>query len=113
MDVVRSPGVDIGQLVENARRAVSGKTPMEALKAFCNLHRGVNAKKERETAPERLREHPLQALFPATVMSRDWPRHRETTWIERKQYTLRGRRDRHSCSDDSGLRDPGQDRGAW
>lgn len=66
-----SPGADISQLVENARKAVSGKTPIEALKAFCNLHHGVDAKQARESALERLRNHPLQALFPATVMSRD------------------------------------------
>jgi hypothetical protein len=71
MGLVSSPGVDISELVENARKAVSGKTPIEALKAFCNLHHGVDANQARETALERLRNHPLQALFPATVMSRD------------------------------------------
>lgn len=71
MGLVSSPGVDISKLVENARKAVSGKTPIEALKAFCNLHHGVDAKQARESALERLRNHPLQALFPATVMSRD------------------------------------------
>jgi hypothetical protein len=68
---ISSPGVDISQIVENARKAVSGKTAIEALKAFCNLHRGVDAKQARESALERLRNHPLQALFAATVMSRD------------------------------------------
>jgi hypothetical protein len=71
MGRVSSPGVDISKLVENARKAVSGKPPIEALKAFCNLHHGVDAKQARESALERLRNHPLQALFPATVMSRD------------------------------------------
>jgi len=71
MGLVSSPGVDIRRLVENARKAVSGKTAIEALKAFCNLHHGVDAKQARETALEGLRSHPLQALFPATVMSQD------------------------------------------
>ena len=71
MGSVSSPGVDISKLVENARNAVIGKTPIEALKAFCNLHHGVDARQARESALERLRNHPLQALFPATVMSRD------------------------------------------
>lgn len=71
MGRVSSPGEDISRLVENARKAVSGKTPIEALKAFCNLRRGVDTKQARESALERLRNHPLQALFPATVMSRD------------------------------------------
>lgn len=71
MGLVSSPSVDISKLVENARKSVSGKTSIEALKAFCNLHHGVDAKQARERALERLRNHPLQALFPATVMSRD------------------------------------------
>lgn len=71
MNLVSSPGVDISKLVENARKEVSGKTPIEALKAFCNLYHGVDANQARESALERLRNHPLQALLPATVMSRD------------------------------------------
>lgn len=71
MSRVSTPGVDISNLVENARKAVSGKTLVEALKAFCNLHRGVDVKRERESALERLRKHPMQAYFPATVMSWD------------------------------------------
>ena len=71
MGLIQSPGVDISQLVENARNSVKGKENTEALKAFANLHRGANAKEMRESALKRIREHPLQALFPATVMSRD------------------------------------------
>lgn len=71
MGRLSSPGVDISKLVENARKAVSGKTSIEALKAFCNLHQGVDVKEARESVLERLRNHPLQALISATVMSRD------------------------------------------
>lgn len=71
MGVISTPGVDISELIENARNAVRGKSPIEALRAFANLHRGANVKQMRENATERLRNHPLQALFPATVMSRD------------------------------------------
>lgn len=71
MGRVSSPGVDISKLVENARKAVSGKTPVEALKAFCNLHHGVDIKEARDSALERLRSHPLQALISATIMSGD------------------------------------------
>ena len=71
MACVNSEAVDISKLVDNARKAVSGKTPIEALKAFCNLHHGVDAKHARESARERLRKYPLQALFPATVVSKD------------------------------------------
>ncbi len=66
-----SPGVDISEIVENARNAVRGKMVADALKAFCNLHPGVDVQKARETAERRLADHPLQALFPATVISRD------------------------------------------
>lgn len=41
MGVISTPGVDISELVKNARRAVSGKSPIDALKAFANLHRGA------------------------------------------------------------------------
>lgn len=71
MGLISTPGVDINQIVENARNAVKGKTPQDALKAFANLHQGARAQQIRDDAIERLRNHPLQALFPATIMSRD------------------------------------------
>jgi len=71
MGLVSSPSVDISELIDNARKAVSEKTPVEALRAFCNLHRGVDVNRARETAIEGLRNHPLQAMLPLTVMSRD------------------------------------------
>lgn len=71
MGVIKTPGMDISELVENARKSVRGKDAVEALKAFANLHGGVNAKEARDSAIERISQHPLQAMFPATVMSRD------------------------------------------
>ena len=71
MSVISSPGMDITQLVENARKSVQGKEPVEALKAFANLHSVANAKQLRESAIKNLRNHPLQALFPTMVMSHD------------------------------------------
>jgi len=71
MGLIKTPGVDISEIVENARKAVRGKEAIEALKAFVNLHRGVNAQKARESAIERIRQHPFQAMFAATVMSSD------------------------------------------
>jgi hypothetical protein len=71
MGVIQTPGTDITQLVENARKSVSGKSGREALLAFANLHRGVNAEDLRKSALERMRQFPLQSLFSATVMSRD------------------------------------------
>lgn len=71
MGVIKTPGVDISEVVENARNAVRGKDAMEALKAFATLHHGADTKEARESAIERIRQHPLQSMFPATVMSRD------------------------------------------
>lgn len=71
MGLVRTPGVDITQIVENARKSVAGKSAQEALLAFANLHGGANAEDLRSSALERIRQYPLQSLFSATVMSRD------------------------------------------
>jgi hypothetical protein len=71
MGVIRTPGVDISQLAEKARKSVTGLSAQEALLAFANLHRGANAEELRSSALERMRQHPLQSLLAATVMSRD------------------------------------------
>lgn len=71
MGLIRIPGVDITQIVENARKSVTGKSAQEALFAFANLHGGANAEELRSSALESMRQHPLQSLFAATVMSRD------------------------------------------
>lgn len=71
MGLISTSGVDISQLVENARKSVSGRSATAALRAFANLHQGVKVDKMRESALERMRQHPLQSLFSATVMSHD------------------------------------------
>lgn len=71
MGVIQTPSVDISKLVENARKSVSDKSAIDALKAFANLHRGAKFDEMRESALERMRQHPLQSLFSATVMSHD------------------------------------------
>lgn len=71
MGLISTSSIDITELVENAPKAVKGKTPIEALRAFATLHRGVNVKQLRENALKRLRDHPLQALMSATMLSRD------------------------------------------
>lgn len=71
MGVIQTPSVDITKLVENARKSVSDKSAIDALKAFANLHRGAKFDEMRESALERMRQHPLQSLFSATVMSHD------------------------------------------
>jgi len=71
MRPISSSEVDISEIVEQARNAVSGKTADEAIKAFANLHPSVRVKDLRESAIKRLQEYPLQGLLPATIMSRD------------------------------------------
>lgn len=68
---IRTAGVDISQLVENARKSVTGKQATEALLAFVNLHRGVNVDELRENALERMQRFPLQFLSGVDIMSRD------------------------------------------
>lgn len=71
MGLIRTPGIDITQIVENARKSVTGKSAQEALLAFANLHRGADVEELRGTVLERMRQHPLQSLFSSTVVSRD------------------------------------------
>ena len=71
MGVILSRGVDIGQIVEDARNAVKGKSPVEALKAFVDLISGENAKELREITIKQIRSYPVQSLFSGTRMSHD------------------------------------------
>ncbi len=71
MNLIETPRVNIGQLVEDVRNTVGNKEPSEALKEFVNLYSGANAKELREKATELLQTHPFHALSSETVMSRD------------------------------------------
>jgi hypothetical protein len=71
MGVVTSGPVDITELVDNARNAVTGKGPVEALTTFANIHRGARVTRLRSQSEEMLRQRPLQALISATHVSRD------------------------------------------
>lgn len=71
MGMITSPTIDISEIVETAINAVKGKSTLDALAAFANIYRGARVAKIREFSEKMLREHPLQALFAATHMSRD------------------------------------------
>ena len=71
MGVIRSRGVDIGQIVEDARNSVKGKALDKALEAFVNELEGENFGRLRESTIKQIRSYPVQALFSATVMKRD------------------------------------------
>lgn len=71
MATIQTPGIDITQLVDRARSAVSDKSIQDALLAFTNLHLGANVDELRRSTIEKMQHHPLQFLFSATVLSRD------------------------------------------
>ena len=69
--VFSSDGIDITQIVEASRSEVSGKTPIDALKAFVNLSQGMRISEMQDSAIKQLKQHPLSSLFGGTYMSRD------------------------------------------
>lgn len=71
MQLISTPGVDITQFVENARKSVSGKSTTEALLAFANLHCGVKVDEMRERALKQMQQFVSYSLFSSTVMSCD------------------------------------------
>ncbi len=71
MGVIRSPGVDITELVKQARQAVSCKPAIDALKLLANIHPGERVATLREGVIERMRQFPLQWIFESTTFSRD------------------------------------------
>jgi len=71
MGVIASDGIDITQMVEAAKSAVSQKTPIDALKAFANLSQGMHISEMQDSAIKQLKQHPLSSLFGGTYMSRD------------------------------------------
>lgn len=71
MGVISSDEIDITQLVEAAKSAVSEKTPIDALKAFANLSQGMHISEMQDSAIKQLKQHPLSSLFGGTYMSRD------------------------------------------
>lgn len=71
MGVIRSPGFDITELVEQARKATAGKEPIEALRSLANIHPVEQVDNLRDNVIERMRQFPLQWIFASTTYSRD------------------------------------------
>ena len=105
MAVVNCPTVDITELVENAKQAVSGMQLLDALTAFADIYPCVRVDRVRTFVIDQLRKYPLQALLPATVVNRhgrviakrpamgvgheDNPENEEVIWAEMiKHYGL-------------------------
>ena len=64
------PPIDVSDSIEQARDAVSGKPPHEALRAFANVHR-TSFKKLRESAIESLSRSPFLASISKVVSNHD------------------------------------------
>jgi uncharacterized protein DUF4209 len=71
LSTYQSPGIDISEIIHNARQAVRGKDAVEALRAFANVYHEVDADDLRSKAIVNIQKHPLQHLFDATMYSRD------------------------------------------
>lgn len=68
---VKTPGVDITEFVENARKSVSGKSVQEALFSFANIYKGAQVEQIRTSAEKILRQSIFRRLAGSTHLSRD------------------------------------------
>lgn len=71
MSVHKTQSGDLSELISFARTAVTGKSAINALSAFVNLHQGVDTNKLRSQVTDRMRQFPLSAMFASTHVSRD------------------------------------------
>ncbi len=71
LGTVKTPGVDISELVTNARKSVSGKSVRDALLSFANIYQGARVDKIRENAEKILQESFFRRLFASSHLSRD------------------------------------------
>ena len=70
MATVSGPSIDVSESIEQARKAVSGRPALEALKAFADLHT-ISVKQLRESAIESLSRSPFLASIPKVMSSHD------------------------------------------
>lgn len=71
MDVISPDEIDITQMVEYTKSAVSGKTPIDALKAFANIFQGMCVSEMQDSAIKQLKQFLLSSLFSGIHLSRD------------------------------------------
>lgn len=71
MQAVKTPGIDISDLVHSSQQAVAGKPAAEALARFCDLAQDFDVAHEREQVLKNLRTSVTEALFGSTFYSRD------------------------------------------
>jgi hypothetical protein len=68
---VKTPGVDISELVENARKSVAGKPVRDALFSFANIYQGARVDQIRTAADKILQQSIFRRLAGSTHLSRD------------------------------------------
>ena len=71
MNTIETPSVDLSEVADRSRQAVTGKAPLDALGEYLNLHAFMNAEQLRSKAIENLKAHPLQALLSTVVVADD------------------------------------------
>ena len=71
LGVVKTPGVDISELVENARKSVAGKSVQDALFSFANIYQGARVDQVRTAAEKILQQSIFHRLAGSTHLSRD------------------------------------------
>jgi len=71
LGAVKTPGVDISELVENARKSVAGKSVQDALFSFANIYQGARVDQVRTAAEKILQQSIFRRLAGSTHLSRD------------------------------------------
>ena len=70
MKTISTPTLDISETVQQAKIAVSGREPIEALNHFASLHQ-TNPKRLREMSQQNLAKFPLTAIVSQTMYTHD------------------------------------------
>lgn len=68
---IKTPGIDISELVENARKSVTGKSVQDALFSFANIYQGARVDQIRTAAEKILQQSIFRRLAGSTHLSRD------------------------------------------
>lgn len=71
MGVIKTPGLDITELVDGAKKIVSGKSVADALLHFTHLSADAEPDKLRESALADMQRSPFQLLVSTTIVGRD------------------------------------------
>lgn len=71
LGAVKTPGVGISELVENARKSVGGKSVQDALFSFANIYQGARVDQVRTAAEKILQQSIFRRLAGSTHLSRD------------------------------------------